>query len=613
MATTTTTSATTTSTSSSTAVEVSTAESVNTVTIPNPAAAYLSSFNGQPRVALKGNVVAQSFSIPITTTTGNPQKESSIITSVDLWFKTVDLRVGMKTCFIEIREMVNGYPGAIDKIVGRSVTVELGASNSVDTITQTNGVNFKMLAPCKINAEKQYCLIVNSPSSKTELYVAKRGETTIDGNGIHTQTSNVGTERGSLFVSENYASWIPFLNTDLTFRVNRARFTSAGALAEFKNTISKGSIYRGDIGAYSEGLAIETFENSYYVKVIHPNHGLNYIGAQVHLEGVDSDLTYNNIPGTEINGAHSVEFPTLDSYFIRCTTEANANGKPPVEKFTAFANQSIVYDSLRTQFKVYKSETDEVMISATTTNTNSVNLSTSGDKVVSNGMVSPVSNTPIDVPFNSFHDFESPQIIRDGQNATQNDLVVNLYMRHHTDYDAPFMKTNDGSSNTLVFRNLVGRSLVDSDLDFLTVRTVTTGDTLDNNQKMASYNSALQSIKENSNYVTKQINLEVPADGITIKLDADMEPSSSIEFSYKARQLGDDTPFADLEWQDFPAGQQINENNYNPFSSSYDRKPYTARVGVSHEFTSFKVRIRMRTQNEAQIPSIYDLRIIADL
>ena len=32
-----------------------------------------------------------------------------------------------------------------------------------------------------------------------------------------------------------------------------------------------------------------------------------------------------------------------------------------------------------------------------------------------------------------------------------------------------------------------------------------------------------------------------------------------------------------------------------------------------YEFTSFKIRIRMITNNEAQIPRIKDLRIIADI
>ena len=92
-----------------------------------------------------------------------------------------------------------------------------------------------------------------------------------------------------------------------------------------------------------------------------------------------------------------------------------------------------------------------------------------------------------------------------------------------------------------------------------------------------------------------------------------MEPGSKLEFAYKARQKGDTTPFEDIAFEAFKVTQFITESNNGPFTSDTDFKEYTVSADVPYEFTSFKIRIRMITENEAQIPRIKDLRIIADI
>lgn len=599
-----------TSTSSSVVDEYLTTE---TIPIPDPDSYYLDSYNAHTRLSLRGNVIAQSFKIPVSTDTSNPRQKTSIVSSVDLWFSAVDTRVSMNTVSVEIREMVNGYPGAYDKAIGESAVVGLTKAQEVSYPTSANGVNFKMKRPVKLLPNKEYAIIVNSPSNKTTLFLAIHGEELANGKGVHSPDSSIGNSVGSVFVSENLTTWKPFANTDLCFRVNRARFGNTTATMELKNVITSEKVFNADIGAYSEGLAIETFVNSYYVKVIHPNHGLNFDGAQVLIKGLEETATYNNIPGSEINGTHTVEFATLNSYFIRCTTEANVSGRPAVPKFTTFANQSIVYDSFQTNIPIIKEENDQIDLSLTTTQTNSLVLKTETDKIVNTALDNPLVLSEITLLPNEPIDFEEPMIVRDAINATGNDLIMKLSIINADDYVAPYFKTNTGGLDPILFRNVVGKSLIDSDLDHLTVTSVTTGDTLDNNQKLASHYAGVESVKENSNYITKEINLAIPAEGFTIFFDADMEPSSSVEVSYKARLLGDDTPFEELNWTDFPYGEQINEDNYGVFSSATDRKPYELRANVDYEFSSFKLKLRMRTENEAQIPKLYTLRVIADL
>jgi hypothetical protein len=159
---------------------------------------------------------------------------------------------------------------------------------------------------------------------------------------------------------------------------------------------------------------------------------------------------------------------------------------------------------------------------------------------------------------------------------------------------------------------LTGSFVTDSEIELLTTRVPATGN--DNtNQEHASYIAAKQAETEFSAYVTKQIDIEIPADGFTVFFDALMKPKSSIDVAYKARVLGDTTPFEQLEWIDFPSAQQVNEDNFGPFSSSSPLKSFTLRTTTPFEFTSFKIRLRITAENEALIPKIKDLRIIADI
>jgi len=180
-----------------------------------------------------------------------------------------------------------------------------------------------------------------------------------------------------------------------------------------------------------------------------------------------------------------------------------------------------------------------------------------------------------------------------------------------TDYTSPIVR-QETNLNPIVYRNVTGNMLTDSDIEGLTRTLAVSGDD-DATQEFVSRIQAIQSETEHSSFVTKEAQLEFPADGFTIKFDADMAPSAYIIASYKARDAGDDTPFEDLEWTDFPISQIINEENYGPFNSDPDEKNYTMRVDVPFDFTSFKIRLRLGTENEAQIPRLMNLRIIADV
>lgn len=576
--------------------------------------------------------IAQAFKLPVQ---GNvtaaqilagdefPTQAQAIITSVDVWFSFVDTRPLMNQVTCEIRRMINGYPSGPSGRIGSSGSVTVSKANETSNPQATNFTRFRFRKPVEIrNPREEYCIVFKSPSDATEVYVATIGKQKLDGTGTHSEQPNVGGYFGSFFISQNQTTWSPEQNVDLMFRINQANFdvnndqrppTSNMVL---KNTLNNLKNYKADIGAFGRGQAIETFEFSNYVKVDHPNHGMHFNGAKVRLQGFDKFGTpnnYNGIPDSELNGDHDVLFATLDSYFIKTTTKATSSGKPPVPVFDTFATQPIVYDSIITNILYSKGETDDVRTFLTSTETNSLELKIDQNKI-KNDQLTNVSPTPeAEIVLNEYLELENPQVIRNQLNATTEDLTLRVDLDSGNKYSSPVIEIND-NLYPIVYRNVTGTLLNDSEVDEgLTTTSITNSSNDATLQEYASYVAGEQSTYEFSAYVTRAIDLEIPADGFNIIFDADMEPDSKLEFSYKAQQRGDTTPFDQLDWIDFKEDQFITESNNGPFTSDTDFKQFKVSQDVPFEFTAFKIRIRMICKNEAQIPRIKDLRIIADI
>lgn len=566
-------------------------------------------------ILTNGSAISQMFKLPKDPTNNSLDRESSILTSIDLWFAEIDKRTGMNQVCVEIRESINGYPGTAKNTIGSTGYVKIDNNLAVTSISNSNAVNLKFRKPVLLRGDREYAIVIKTPSDKNKVWIGEIGETLLDGTGIHTSQPNVGGYYGSFFLTQNQISWVAEQSKDLTYRLYRANFDVNGdgvvdaSSITFTNKIQDSGYNLGDIGAYNNGLALETYENSNYVKVYHPNHGMNYNNAQVTISGFEEKV-YNGIHDSELNKTHKIWYPTIDSYFVKTNDYAAKSGRIVGPIFNVFATQDIVYDSILTNFMINQENSDHISMQLKTVDTNSVNLEVSGNKLVNPNITNPFTNSFIFAPVDKFVEFETPKIIRSQTNADGNDLTLQLTLNSGSRYTSPFFRAENNIS-PIVFRNLIGKLPTDSEIEGLTTLLPDSDD--DIMQEFISRKSAIQAENEQAAYVTKQIDLKIPADGITIYFEADMEPSSSITASYKAVRLGEQTNFEEMGWIDFPSSQIINETNYSQFSSETDFQSYTMRVDVPYEFVSLKVRLRMKTDNEAQIPKIKNLRIISDI
>ena len=120
-------------------------------------------------------------------------------------------------------------------------------------------------------------------------------------------------------------------------------------------------------------------------------------------------------------------------------------------------------------------------------------------------------------------------------------------------------------------------------------------------------------------YVTKEVAIENPATGINVKITANTSDINNLGLLYRIKKSSSQENFEDIEWVMFngtglPDTDTIatSENSISGITekqSSYQELSYS--VEDLPEFSSFAVKLVMKSRNPAYVPKIQDLRAVA--
>lgn len=145
--------------------------------------------------------------------------EDRNITSLDLYFAEKD---GAKTCSVQLRNVVNGYPGNV--VYGECVLS--GSEINADPVGNTpTKCKFDNVIKCEKNT--QYCFVVLTDSNIMKLHVAKLGERdTVNGQYV---TSQAYVE-GVMFSSSNAITWTAHQDMDIKFSLYGAQYEETGLI-----------------------------------------------------------------------------------------------------------------------------------------------------------------------------------------------------------------------------------------------------------------------------------------------------------------------------------------------------------------------------------------------
>jgi hypothetical protein len=176
-----------------------------------------------------GDPMAQTFTV-------DNVSGGMYVSSVDLFFKNVSREGDNNGITLELREVINGYPGPT-VIPGGSVhkrRSDCSVSTGSGSSTVFNGTKFQFPIPVYLESGKEYCIvpIPDADDPNYEVWIAELG------------ASNFGTSRtiskqahtGILFTSANNRTWTAHQSEDMMFRINRCNFrTNRDYIVTLKN------------------------------------------------------------------------------------------------------------------------------------------------------------------------------------------------------------------------------------------------------------------------------------------------------------------------------------------------------------------------------------------
>ena len=181
--------------------------------------------------------LAQSFLIDDRSPSG------VFLTSVDLYFAQRSETLPINVCIVT---MENGFPSQ-NVVPFSSVTLKPYAIDEDEYDTDTPVIltsvdasvatTFAFSDPVYLNPGQEYALVVTSNDSAYRIWVSKVGGKDILNNDKFIEKNPYA---GVMFLSANSSTWTPDQTRDFKFTLNRASFSTLGASVDFSPNISTG-------------------------------------------------------------------------------------------------------------------------------------------------------------------------------------------------------------------------------------------------------------------------------------------------------------------------------------------------------------------------------------
>jgi len=370
---------------------------------------------------------------------------------------------------------------------------------------------------------------------------------------------------GSLFKSQNNSTWTPAQLEDLKFKINRAQFdTNVTGQIILENSVSA-----NDSGTEADPYVniLPTspfiFENgSNYIKVLHPNHSM-IDGDTVRFTSPNSG-PFAGVPENEIFDVDltvtvgpSSEPIKPDEYYVQVTTAAN------------ISSRSGSADILATQH-------------------------------VSFSTIHPIVETQ-NYP-NTRLNWEFKGIDKFSRNADSNFTNITVGEDNYLKRSRTSIENGDGSVTV--------RGILESDRNnvspFVDIKRIALLAVENRINNLEDTDDIAETDEAAARYITKAVELINPANEIRVFFDANRPSGTNIDVFYKVRETGSSIPIDDRPWQKIPA------DSYGSVTENFDTfREYSYSNTFTDDFNIHAIKIVMRSTDEARVPRIRDLRVIA--
>ena len=221
------------------------------------------------------------------------EQDGCFLTSVDLFFSQKDK---VLPTWIEIRNVINGYPGPKVLPFGRKLLQSSEINTSSDATVATK---FTFDSPVYLQEGVEYCVALRTASQDYRAWISQLGEIDVSG------TNRVVSKQpflGVLFKSQNNRTWNAVQSQDLKFKLNKAKFSRRGGTITLTND-NIGDSFTAEDGSttvYGRRLGnnpLTLTNSSTTMRIKHFDHGMYSTSNNVQITGTKSGIS------TTLNGA----------------------------------------------------------------------------------------------------------------------------------------------------------------------------------------------------------------------------------------------------------------------------------------------------------------------
>ncbi len=492
-------------------------------------------------------------------------------TKIDLFFREVDTAAPIQ---VQIRPMINGVPSA-SQILPGALKSRTGLTSSNTSTDATVATSFEFDEPIYLKGLTDFAIIIIADSKDFEVYVAEINKFVV---GSTEKRVNKQPITGSLYYSQNGVTFTPSQNRDLTFRLYKASFKSKSAVVNFKNAkVPRRKLSRNPI---------TTTSGSQTVEVSSFNHGLQ-IGDTFRLSGVDS-TGVGGIFASTLNKGHTVVARDASKFSFTADSAADSDavgGGRLIECDTNY-HFSLIVPNITT---ITPPNTSIAGSIKTTTAKSLAGNETEFQKLPSFRSIKVNANNVSNQLFMVAHDSEENKSLGAGVKSFE----MNVNLEGFDSNRAPMIDTQRASI-TLV-NNLIDKQ----------ASTPTDG-----------FNVPLTFVDETSpgagsaaaKHQTRIYNLASEAVGLKIILSANRPRVSDFQLFFRTAEADEN-----IREKSFTLASQETVIQSDENTNIY--RDYTYLIGGQggdlKPFTKFQIKIVFRSTNQAKVPKIKDLRMIA--
>lgn len=547
----------------------------------------------QPRRTVRArDPLAQSFTIQ--------NSQGAFLTSIDVYFNTApaadaaDANIPVR---MELRPLRNGVPSQTEIVPGSEVIVSAATvrnnipSNLNDLATiQASPTKFTFDAPVFIPGNTPHAFVLMADTIDYNVYVAKAGGFII---GTTDERIRKQPSLGSLFMSQNSITWTPDQTRDMMFQIHRASFVSSGT-AILQNIDAPHSVMNED--------PFLTDSGSTTVTVNYRGHGLG-VNDTFTMFNIDSNGDFGGIKGSSLQGERTVT--AIDGTGFRFTADSAATSSIVTGGSGISFTDNIQIDAMLPLIDTFvPSEGVSLTFSGTFAKGRSI--------VPQSGQGAQAQNT---FATSSTINFNPGQVIR----FDHPQVVAH---REIEDSDTNLLNQGTPRRSVQITASLSTNSNFVSPVIDMDIASLAAANNLIDNQDSAAtdnpLNLPLNYVAETdpangshlSKHITVPINLEQPAVGLKVIIGANRPNLANFDLYFRTIPAGADTNLDDIAFTLAPAETIVQTDEDLNIFRDYE---YTigGLGGTLTPFTTFQLKIVMRSSNSSKVPTFRDLRAIA--